>query len=100
MWCSDLLPPRIILQWRPTKHEDIPTLNTNEIVVSKSLIQCRFEFPACDFLHDLLNHYKIELIHLNPYSILQIIVFIYLYEDYITILPNFTLFNHYFFLKY
>jgi hypothetical protein len=29
-----LLPPRAILQWRLTKDEDIPTPNTNEIVVS------------------------------------------------------------------
>jgi hypothetical protein len=31
-----LLPPRAILQWLPTKGEDIPTPNTNQIMVSKS----------------------------------------------------------------
>jgi hypothetical protein len=75
-----LLPPHAVLKWRPTKDEDIPTSDTNEIVVSKSFFQRGFGLPACDFLRDLLNHYKIELIHLNPNSILQIDVFVHLYE--------------------
>jgi hypothetical protein len=69
-----LLPPRAILQLRLAKDEEIPTPNTNEIVVSKSFFQRGFELPACDFFRDLLNHFKIELIHLNPISILQITV--------------------------
>jgi hypothetical protein len=69
-----LLPPRAILQWRPVKDEEIPTPNTNEIMVSKSFFERVFELPASDFFRDLLNHFKIELIHLNPISILQITV--------------------------
>jgi hypothetical protein len=41
-----LLPPRAILQWRPTKSKDIPTPNTNEIVVSKSYFQWGFGLPT------------------------------------------------------
>jgi hypothetical protein len=37
---------------------------------------------------------------LNRNSILQIAAFIHLYKAYLTILPNFTLFKHYLFLKY
>jgi hypothetical protein len=69
-----ILPPRAILQWRLANDEEIPTPNTNEIVVSKSFFQRGFELPACDFFRDLLNHFKNELIHLNPISILQITV--------------------------
>jgi hypothetical protein len=75
---SHLLPPCAVLQWRAAKDEDIPMSYTNEIVVSKSFFQHRFGFPACDFLHGLLNHYKIELIHLNPNSIHQIAIFVHL----------------------
>ena len=92
-----LLPPRAVLQWRPAKDEEIPTPNTNEIVVSKSFFQRGFGLPACDFFCGLLNHFKIELIHLNPNSILQIAVFVHLCEAYLAVLPNFSLFKHYFF---
>jgi hypothetical protein len=62
----------------------IPTPNTNEIIVLSSFFQC---LPTCEFLHGLLHYYYIELIHLNPNSILQIIIFVHL-------------FKHYLFLKY
>jgi hypothetical protein len=89
-----------VLQWHPTTGEDIPTNNTNEIMVFTSFFQCGFGLPVCDFLRGLLDHYQIELVHLNPNSILQIVVFVHLYEAYLGILPNFPLFKNYFFLKY
>jgi hypothetical protein len=89
-----------MLQWRPAAGEDIPTPNTKEIVMSSSFFQCGFGIPACDFLCRLLNHYKIELVHLNPNSILQIAVFVHLCEAFLGIPPNFPLFKDYFFLKY
>jgi hypothetical protein len=95
-----LIPPRAVLQWRLAKDEEILTPNTNEIVISKAFFQWGFGLPACDFFRGLLNHYKIELVHLNPNSILQITVFVHLCEAYLTILPNFFLFKHYFLLKY
>jgi hypothetical protein len=73
-----LLPSQVILQWLLAKDEDISTPNTNEIVVSTAFFQRGFGPPACDFLHNLLHHYKIELIHLNPNCILQIAIFIHL----------------------
>jgi hypothetical protein len=60
-----------MLQWRHAIREDIPTPNTNGIVVFSSFFQCRFGLPACDFLRGLLDHYQIELVHLNSNSILQ-----------------------------
>jgi hypothetical protein len=59
-----------VLQWRPAKGEVIPTPNMKEIVVFSSSFQQGFGLPACDFLHDLLQYYQIELVHLNPNSIL------------------------------
>jgi hypothetical protein len=68
--------------------------------VFSSFFQCRFGLPAYDFLHRLLDHYQIELIHLNPNSNLQIVVFVHLCEAFLGISPNFPLFKNYFFLKY
>jgi hypothetical protein len=88
------LPDHSVLQWRPAARQDIHTPNTNEIVVFSSFFQCRFALPACDFLHGLLDHYQIELVHLNPNSILQIVVFVHLYEAYLQIPRNFPLFKN------
>jgi hypothetical protein len=96
---SHFLPDRVVLQWRPAAGEDMPTPNTNEIVVFTSF-QCGFGLPICDFLRGLLDHYQIELVHLNPNSIFQIVVFVHLCEVFLGIPPNFPLFKNYLFLKY
>jgi hypothetical protein len=72
---SFLLLDREVLQWCPATSEDIPTPNTNETVVFTSFFQRGFGHPACDFLRDLLVHNQIELVHLNPNSILHIVIF-------------------------
>jgi hypothetical protein len=97
---NHFLPDRVVLQWRPATGEDIPTPNTEEIVVFSSFFQRGLRPPACDFLRGILDHYKIELVHLNPNSILQIAIFVHLCEAFLGISPNFPLFKNYFFLKY
>jgi hypothetical protein len=97
---SHFLLDRVMLQWHPPVSEDIPTPNTNEIAVFSSFFQHRFGLPTCDFFYGLLDHYHIELVHLNPNSILQIAVFVHLCEAFLGIPPNFPLFKNYFFLKY
>jgi hypothetical protein len=89
-----------VLPWCPAAGGDIPTPNTNEIVVLPSIFQRGFGLLACDLLCGLLDHYQIELVYLNPNSILQIAVFVHLCEAYLRILTNFPLFMNYFFLKY
>jgi hypothetical protein len=88
-----------MLQWHPTVGEDLPTPNTNEIVVFSSF-QRGFGLPACDFFCGLLDHYQIELVHLNPNSILQITIFVHLCKAFLGIPPNFPLFKNYFIFKY
>jgi hypothetical protein len=65
-----------------------------------SFFQRGFGLPTCDFLCRLLDHYQIELVHLNHNSILQIVVFVHLCEAFLCIPPIFSLFKNYFFLKY
>jgi hypothetical protein len=91
---------RVVLQWHLVVGEDIPTPNTNEIVVFSSFFQRGFGLPTYDFLCRLLDHYQIELVHLNPNSILHIAIFVHLCESFLGIPPNFSLFKNYFFLKY
>jgi hypothetical protein len=69
-------------------------------VVFASFFQHGFGLPVCDFLHDLLDYYQIELVHLNANSIRHIIIFAHLCEAYLGIPLNFPLFKNYFFLKY
>jgi hypothetical protein len=68
--------------------------------VTKPYFQRGLGFPSCDFFRGLLDHFKIELVYLNPNSILQIAVFVHLCEAFLGIPPHFTLFKYYFFLKY
>jgi hypothetical protein len=88
---SHFLPDHVVLQWRPATGEDILTPNTNESVVFASFFQHGFSLPVCDFLSRLLDHYQIELVHLNPNSILQIAIFIHLCDIFLRIPPNFPL---------
>jgi hypothetical protein len=97
---SHFLSECAVLQWCSATGEHIPTPNTNEIVEFTSFFQRGFGILACDFLYGLLDRYQIEILHLNPNSILQIIVFIQLCEVFLGIPPNFPLFKNYFFLKY
>jgi hypothetical protein len=78
---------RTMLQCHPAAGEDIPTPNMNEIVMFSSFFQRGFGLPAFDFLRGLLHHYKIELVHLNPNSILQITIFVKLFLESLLIFP-------------
>jgi hypothetical protein len=97
---NHFLPDCVVLRWCHAASEDLPTPNTNEIVVFSSSFQCGFSLLDYDFFRGLLDHYQIELFHLNPNSILQIAVFVHLCETFLGIPPNFPLFKNYFFLKY
>jgi hypothetical protein len=76
---NHFLPDRAVLQWRFVAGEELPTPNTNEIVAFSSF-QRGFSLLTCDFFCGLLDHYQIKLVHLCPNSILQIVVFVHLYE--------------------
>jgi hypothetical protein len=96
---NHFLPDCVVLQWRPATREDIPTPNMTKIVVFSSFFQHGFCLPACDFHRGLLDHYQIDLVHINNNSILHIIIFVHLCEVFLGISPNFPLFKFYFFLK-
>jgi hypothetical protein len=88
-----------VLWLNPAKDEEIHTPHTNEIIVLTSFSQRGLGLLSHKILHSLLHHYKIELVHLNPNSILQIAIFVNLCECYLVIHHNFPRIKHYFFLK-
>jgi hypothetical protein len=97
---NHFLPDREVLRWRPANGEDIPTSNTNKIVVLSSFFQHEFGLPTSQFLCGLLHHYKIELVYLNPNSIHQIVILVHLCEAFLGVPQNVSLFKSYFLLNY
>src|SRR6266540_1649789 len=94
-----VLPEKEIIGCRAVDGEAFPTTNTGEIVVFEPFFYRGFSVPTNRFFRGLLNFYKIELVHLNPNSILHISTFIYLCEAYLGIEPHFALFRHFFQVK-
>jgi hypothetical protein len=47
--------------------------------------------PPSPFFRGLLDFYALNLTHLNPNSVLKIVVFVHLYEAFLGILPHFGL---------
>jgi len=94
-----LLQPQILLQWRATAGESSPTPVACEVDVFEKFIQHGLGVPSCDFLPGLLNFYQIELVNLNPNSILQIAIFVHFCEAFLGIAPHADLFKHYFYIK-
>src|SRR6266508_1551585 len=91
-----VLPEKEIIGWHAADGEAFPTANTSEIVVFEPFFYRGFFVPTSRFFRGLLHFYKIELVHLNPNSILHISTFIYLREAYLGIEPHFALFRHLF----
>src|SRR5438105_2387606 len=87
-----VLPEKEIIGWRATDGEAFLTANTSEIVVFEPFFYHGFSIPTSRFFRGLLHFYKIELVHLNPNSILHISTFIHLCEAYLGIEPHFALF--------
>jgi hypothetical protein len=94
-----LLRPKEQVRWRPTAGEAFPTETTNETVVFLMHIERGFGVLVGDFLRGLLHFYRIELVHLAPNSITIISTFVHLCEAYLSIVPHFHLWCHFFELK-
>ena len=71
----------------------------DEIVVFTPFYERGFAMPAHVFLRSLLFFYGLELIHLNPNSILQVSIYIHLCEAFLGIDPHFDLWRHLFHVK-
>ena len=71
----------------------------NEFVAFHSHVLRGLVLPISDFLRGLLHHWRIQVHHLTPNSILHISIFVHLYEAFLGIKPHFDLLQYFFHLK-
>src|SRR5205809_968754 len=94
-----VLPKKSLIGWRAAAGEPFPTANTGELVVFEPFFYHGFGLPTNKFFQGILDFYGIELVNLNPNSILDIATFIHLCEAFLGIRPYFAFFCHLFVLK-
>ena len=83
MVTDKVLPEKSLIGWRATDGELFPAANTSELVVFEPFCYRGFSLPTNKFFRGLLHFYGIELVHLNPNSILHIAAFIHLCEAFL-----------------
>ncbi|KAK2630843.1 hypothetical protein QOZ80_UnG0722230 [Eleusine coracana subsp. coracana] len=98
MVIDDILPEQVRIDWKVPR-ESCPIPIHKQIVVFCSFFEHGFGVPCCSFLCELLFFYGIELVNLNPNSILHITIFVHMCEAFLGILPHFNLFRHLFVLR-
>jgi hypothetical protein len=59
-----------------------------KIVVFTHHLKHRIDLPVSRFFYDLLHYYHIELLHLNPNSILQIAILLTFVRHSLEFLPS------------
>lgn len=97
---AKLLQERVVVGWRcavnnPWMFEEHP----QEMVIFARFVECGLALPTSDFFRGLLDYYSLQLVHLNPNSILHISIFVHLCEAFLGVDPHFNLFHKIFHLK-
>ena len=86
-----LLPEKEVSRWRCCFGEDLLTEDRTEMVVFWSFYENGFALPMGTFFRGLLFFYGLEVTHLKPNSIVQIVIFIHLCEAFLGIAPHLNL---------
>jgi hypothetical protein len=73
-----------------------PVLAVGYVVACLSFYERGFGVPLHQFLHLLLQFYGLELHHLTPLGILDIMVFVTLCEAYMGIEPYYNMWDYFF----
>jgi hypothetical protein len=89
-----VLPPRELCSWRICHGVTVPTEDTHESVIYVPFLLRGLTLPISPFFRGLLDFYRLNLTHLNPNSILQISIYVYLCEAFLGILPHFGLWKY------
>jgi hypothetical protein len=88
---TSVLPPKELCSWWIWRGVTIPTEDTHKAIVFVPFLIRGLALPASPFFLGLLDFYSLNLTHLNPNSVLQIAMFVHLYEAFLGILPHFGL---------
>jgi hypothetical protein len=73
-------------------------LAAREFVLFTSNISCGLALPISPFFLLLLEEFGLQLQHLTPHSVLQIAIFVHLYEMFVGVAPCTSLFRYFFML--
>jgi hypothetical protein len=88
---TGVLPPKELCSWRIWRGVTVLIEDTHESVIYVSFLIRGLALPVSPFFRGLLDFYDLNLMHLNPNSILQVAIFIHLCEAFLGILPHFGL---------
>jgi hypothetical protein len=91
---TGVLPPKELCSWRIWRGATIPMEDTHVAVIFVPFLIRGLALLASPFFRGLLDFYALNLTHLNPNSILQIVVFVHLCEAFLGILPHFGLWKY------
>jgi hypothetical protein len=94
-----VFPPKELSLWRVLEGVIIPTEDTHEFVIFAPFLIRGLGLPISSFFRGLLNYYSINLNHLNPNSILEIVIFVHLNEAFLGIAPHFGLWRYLYYCK-
>jgi hypothetical protein len=72
----------------------LPPKDTHEAVIFVPFLIRGLALPVSPFFRGLLDFYSLNLMHLNPNSVLQVAAFVHLCEAFLGILPHFGLWNY------
>jgi hypothetical protein len=68
--------------------------DTHEAVIFVPFLIRGLALPVSPFFCGLLDFYSLNLTHLNPNFVLQVVVFVHLWEAFLGILPHFGLWKY------
>jgi hypothetical protein len=89
-----VLLPKELCSWRICRGVTVPTKDTHESIVYVPFLIRGLALPISPFFRGLLDFYELNLMHLNPNSILQVAIFIHLCEAFLGILLHFGLWKY------
>jgi hypothetical protein len=69
-----VLPPKEVCSWRIWHGVTVPTEDTHEAIIFVPFLIRGLALPASPLFRGLLDFYDLNLTHLNPNSILQIVI--------------------------
>src|SRR5438128_965100 len=72
--------PAMVFEWKANENQGFLSSNMRQLSMFESFFRCGFFLPTLKFLYAMLEHYKVELVHLNPNSILVLALFVRLCE--------------------
>jgi hypothetical protein len=91
---TSVLPPKELCSWRIWRRVTVLTKDTYEAVIFMPFLTQGLALLVSPFFRGLLDFYSLNLMHLNPNFVLQVVVFVHLCKAFLGILPHFGLLKY------